>query len=444
MLTQLAQAVEKHKEQILAAQSAIWAQPETGYREEKTAQYLQAAFESLGYTVTTADGIPGFYTVMDTGRPGPEVLVLGELDALLCPEHPHANPQTGAAHCCGHSAQCAALLGIAAALTEPEVADALCGRIRLCAVPAEELIELEYRAALQAAETVRYFTGKREFLYRGYFDGVDMAMMVHTHQGNSMVCDRGAVGCTVKQVVYRGRSAHAGGNPWDGCNALYAATQGLSAVNAIRETFREEELIRVHPIITQGGTAVNAIPDEVAVEAYVRGSSFDAIHEANNRVNRALCGAALSLGAHVEITDTSGYAPLHNDKLWADIARQAAAVLPDIPFSYYDSVGSGSTDMGDLSCVMPVLHAYMPGASGLSHGADYAVDDAEKACVGSAKWQVAMLVLLLQNGAANAKAILQTAKPPFASKAAYFSYLETLSDAGERIAYGDGMATVRC
>ena len=81
-----------------------------------------------------AEDITGFYTVIDTGKPEPEVLVLGELDSLICANHPDADPETGAVHCCGHSAQCAALLGLAAALKEPGILDGLSGRIRLCAV----------------------------------------------------------------------------------------------------------------------------------------------------------------------------------------------------------------------------------------------------------------------------------------------------------------------
>ena len=96
-----------------------------------------------------AGNIPGFYTDVDTGRPGPLVLVMGELDALICRTHPESDPETGAVHCCGHACQVAALLGLAAALKEPGVLEGLCGTIRLMAVPAEELIEVEYREQLR-------------------------------------------------------------------------------------------------------------------------------------------------------------------------------------------------------------------------------------------------------------------------------------------------------
>lgn len=434
-------AVEKYRDLILKTQDFIWAHPETGYRETVTGKYMEDAFEALGYELTRAGDIPGFVTVVDTGRPGPEVLVLGELDSLICPDHPDADKATGAVHCCGHSAQCAALIGVAAALKEPGILDALSGRIRLCAVPAEELIEVEYRARLKKEGRIHYLGGKSEFLYRGLFEGVDIAFMVHTTSGEAYTATRGSVGCMAKRVVFQGVSAHAGGSPWDGCNALYAATLGLNAINAIRETFREPDIIRVHPIITKGGGAVNAIPDEVILESYVRGSNFEAIKQANKKVNRALCGAALSLGANVDIQDNPGYAPLNNSPDMIILAKDAAEVL-GLPFVQSDRIGSGSTDMGELSTLWPVVHPYAPGATGLSHGADYRITDPDNACVGSAKWQMAMLVLLLQDGAARAKQIKSDFKPLFESKEAYFAYIDAFAADGCRITYSEDQTAV--
>lgn len=443
MVDKITAAVEKNRQLILDAQNYIWANPETGYREVKTSKYLEEVFECLGYELIKPGDIPGFYTVIDTGRPGPEILIMGELDSLICPEHPESDPATGAVHCCGHSAQCAGLVGIAAALKEPGMLDDLCGRIRLCAVPAEELIEIEYRSGLIKEGIIHYMGGKPEFLYRGYFDSVDIAFMVHTTGGTSFAARGGSVGCLAKRVVYKGVSAHAGGSPWAGCNALYAATLGLNAINAIRETFKEPDIIRVHPIITKGGGAVNAIPDNVIIESYVRGSNFDAIRNANEKVNRALCGAALSLGANIDIQDTPGYAPLYNSPDMTLVAKDAADAL-NVPFDSNNAIGSGSTDMGDLSCVMPVIHPYAPGATGTSHGSDYRITDPELACVGSAKWQLIMLSLLLENDGARAKQIIADYKPQFASKEEYFEYVDAMASSGDRIVYKeDGSAEVK-
>ena len=378
----LSRAVEKHRKLILDTERYIWSNPETGYREVKTSKYMEDTFEALGYEIHRAGDIPGFYTVLDTGRPGPEVLILGELDSIICPSHPDADPKTGAVHSCGHNAQCAALVGVAATLREEGMLDGLCGRIRLCAVPAEELLEIEYRKGLKAEGRIRYLGGKSEFLSRGYFDGVDIAFMVHT--ASAFCCNIGSVGCIAKHILYKGKASHAGGSPWNGQNALYAANCGMNAANALRETFRDSDLIRFHPIITRGGDMVNAIPEQVEMESYVRGKTYEAIVESNKKINRALVGAALSLGTNIEIIDIPGYAPLRNAKGMIALATEAAALL-DIPFEAHDAYSTGSTDMGDLSTFMPVIHPYAGGAWGNSHGANYKIADPESACVTSAK-----------------------------------------------------------
>lgn len=435
-------AVEKHRQLIIDAQNYIWANPETGYREVKTSKYMEDAFEKLGYEITRADGIPGFYTVIDTGREGPEVLILGELDSLICPEHPDADPETGAVHCCGHSAQAAALLGIAAALKEPHILDDLSGRIRLCAVPAEELIEIEYRAELKKSGKVRYFGGKTEFLYRGYFDGVDIAFMVHTQSGKTFSISKGSIGCMTKKITYKGVSAHAGGSPWNGINALYAANLGLNAINSLRETFREKDLIRVHPIIKNGGAAVNAIPDNVVIESYVRGANFEAIREANLKVNRALIGAALSLGANVDINDAPGYAPLVNSADMIDVAKEAGDLMGEYNCEIEDRIGTGCTDMGDLTQLMPAVHPYAPGATGKSHGSDYYIADPELACVQCARWQLNMLHLLLCDGAKRAKEIIENFTPTFKTKKEYFEMIDSFYCEGDRIEYNEDSAKI--
>ena len=232
----LKNAVKKHTDMILEAERYIWKNPETGFKEVKTSAYLEEKFISLGYEIVRAGDIPGFYTIIDTKRPGPTVLICAELDSIICSEHPECDKETGAVHSCGHNAQCAALLGIAAALKEDGALDKFCGKIQLCAVPAEELLEIEYRCTLREKGVIKYLGGKSEFLHRGYFDGVDIAFMVHT--SSTFTIQKGSVGCLAKHVFYKGVASHAGGSPWNGKNALYAAMGGLNAINSIRETFK--------------------------------------------------------------------------------------------------------------------------------------------------------------------------------------------------------------
>lgn len=437
-MKQINAAVEKHQQLILDTERYVWQNPETGYKEFKTSAYMAETFKKLGYELKMAEGITGFTTVLDTGKPGPNVLVLGELDSIICPDHPESDPETGAVHSCGHHAQCAALVGIAAALKEPGILDKFCGKIMLCAVPAEELLEIEYRSKLKAEGKIKYFGGKTEFVHRGYFDDVDLAFMVHTSSAYEVI--KGGVGCITKRIIYKGVAAHAGGSPWNGHNALYAANCGLNAINAIRETFRESDIIRVHPIITNGGAMVNAIPEKTVLESYVRGNSFEGICKANKKVNQALCGAALSLNTNVEIIDAPGYAPYENHPELMKVAQEAAAMaVPEYTFhNSVNYVSSGSTDMGDLACIMPVVHPYAGGAKGKSHGNDYQIVDPIAACVGSAKMQLAMLLILLSDGAKRAKSIIENYKAPFASKEEYLAFMDSLSKSGDRIEYVDG------
>lgn len=427
--------VEKYRDLMVKAERYIWEHPETGYREVETTAYLKKTFEELGYEVTLADGITGFYTVLDTGKEGPEVLMLAELDSVICHSHKDSNKETGAVHACGHHAQCAALVGIAAALKEESALDGLCGRIRLCAVPAEELLELEYRSELKRQGKIKYFGGKAEFLRRGYFDGVDIAIMVHTAERARI--DGGSVGCIAKNIIYKGKSAHAGGAPWLGVNALYAATCGINAVNAIRETFREPDLIRVHPIMTSGGSMVNAIPEEARIESYIRGASFEAIAKANKKVDRALIGGALSLGANIEIIDIPGYSPFKNDENMRDVAIEAAEIAGIEDLFITRNVITGSTDMGDLSSVMPTVQPYSAGSRGAGHSKDFVIADIDAACVKSAKWQIAMLELLLSDGAKRAKKVIDEFTPIFATNEEFFAYQDSLCTSGDRIAYNE-------
>ena len=260
----------------------------------------------------------------------------------------------------------------------------------------------------------------------------------HTRLWRSLFGDRAVMVNDDKPLLTVGQSGvTVHGSPWNGNNALYAATAGLSAVNSIRETFQEKDIIRVHPIITKGGSMVNAIPGEVTLESYVRGSSFEGIVRENKKVNRAFIGGALSLETNIDITDFPGYAPLKNDKNMMLVAKEACQeMLPDYPFNYNESIGSGSTDMGDLSCVMPVVHPYAAGSIGTSHGADYYVADPVKACVDCAKWQLAMLYTLLKDDAKRAYKIVEEYEAPFTIKE-YVDYMDSLYQTGERITYSE-------
>ena len=434
--------VEKHREKILEVERYIWKHPETGFKEWETTRYLAEIFEAAGYELTMAGDIPGFYTDIDTGRPGPKVLILGEMDALVAPGHPEN--VNGNAHACGHNAQCAALVGTALALKEPGALDGLCGSIRLMAVPAEELIEIEFRNSLREQGIIHYLGGKVEYLYRGYMDGCDIAFMNHATTKTDYIFDcNDSNGCMAKEATYGGVASHAGGSPHLGVNALYAATQGLNAINALRETFQDGEHVRVHPIMTAGGGSVNIIPAEAKISTFVRGATVESMIESNRKVNRALASGALALGATVKISDRPGYAPLLNDAGLLKVAEEVGALLVGKEkVQMHRPWGCGSTDMGDLSCVMRALHPHIAGASGKGHGDDYQITDPETCCVLGAAIQVTLAAALLENDAARAKEVLAGPALRYPNKEAYFEAMDVFMADRELVTYDGDKAIV--
>ena len=439
--------VDSYKEQILAAEEYIWKNPEPGYREYKTNAYLLKIFRDLGYEVTEAEGITGFFATLDTGREGPTLLILAELDSLINRSHPECDPETGAVHSCGHHIQCAAMVGVASALKEEGALDGFSGKIKLCLVPAEEGIEIEYRKSLVEKGIISYTSGKTEFISRGYFEDVDIAFMVHarvaTQPGEKFHLGFGHNGVIRKCSIFKGKASHAGAYPHFGINALNAATTALNTANSLRETFKESDYVRFHSIIKHGGDSVNAVPDNVVVESYVRASSSNALLEVNRKINRALSASAVAFGASVEIHDMPGSEPLHDDLNMREKAREVLSELVgEEGYTVTDLWTASSTDMGDVSAIVPSLHAYACGSAGTMHGKDYCVEDKELSCVENARFQLALVEKLLSNGASVAKEIIDKYVPVFNNLDEYLAHKKRLSLAKNTVSYNDDGSVV--
>ncbi|MBI4610916.1 MAG: amidohydrolase [Candidatus Rokubacteria bacterium] len=411
----LHEAIDRRADHIVAIGERVRRHPELGFKEVRTAALVAETFQGLGLAPRTSLALTGVRAELQgLAGAGPTFALLGELDALRVAGHPDADPDTGAVHACGHNAQIAGLLGAAMALVDAKAMEHLAGRVAFFAVPAEEGGDFEWRLAQARAGKIEFLGGKSELLRLGQFDDVDLAMMIHTtprEEDGKASLPSSNNGRLSKVVRYVGRAAHAGSAPWRGVNALYAAQIGLAAINALRETFRDEDTIRVHPILTHGGSQVNVIPGEVRIETYVRGRTLEAMLDANAKVDRALRAGALALGARVEIETLPGYLPLHCDPTLARYFEANAVAL--LGEGHYREVAhrTGSTDMGDLSHVMPVLHPYMGGARGTGHGPDYAIVDKPLAYVAPAKALASMVVDLLWDGAAGAREVVANAKP---------------------------------
>src|SRR5499433_293611 len=414
-------AIEANAERIVALGERIRRQPELGFKEVRTAALVADVFRELGLGPKTGLAMTGVRAEA-SGRAGegPTFALIGELDGLRVTGHPEADAATGAAHACGHNAQVAGMLGAAIGLTAAKAMEHLAGRVAFFAVPAEEGGDLEWRLEQVRAGRLEFLGGKCELLRLGHLDDVDLAMMIHTTprpEDGAVALPQSNNGRFGKTARFIGKASHAGGAPHAGVNALYAAHIALMGINAIRETFRDEDTVRVHPILTHGGSQVNVIPAEARLETYVRGRTLDAVLDANRKVDRALRAGALALGATVEIDTLPGYLPLDCDATMARYFKDNAVAL--VGESEYRELGhrTGSTDMGDLSQIMPVLHPYMGGARGTGHAADFEIADAELAYVAPAKALAMMVVDMLADGAAGAREVLAKARPRLSREA---------------------------
>jgi amidohydrolase len=438
--------VDEYKDLILKTERHIWNNPEVGYKEFKTNEYMITEFEKMGYEVTRADGITGFYTVIDTGRVGPTVLVIAELDSLINFKHPECDKTTGAIHNCGHHAQCAAMLGVAGALTNKDILDKLSGKIKLCCVPAEEGIEISYRQELVKKGLIEFTSGKPEFIRRGIFDDVDVAFMVHTSPAEDckFKLTAGHNGVIRKRTVVKGVSSHAGEHPHKGINALNAANLILLAINSLRETFQEKDYVRIHSIITKGGDAVNAVPDEIVIESYVRAANSIEHKKVNDRVNLTISACAAALGATVRITDMAGSEPLREDPNLANLAIEVVEENYGKENLVVDTKWhASSSDMGDISSLFPSIHAYACGARGKSHGIDYQIVDPVNACVYSAKFQVGLIIKLLENNALNAKKVIENFTPVFKDTKEYLKHKRSINMDKDTVKFNeDGTVTI--
>ena len=409
------QSIEENRDRIIGVGEAIMDDPELGFKEHRTAEKVQEVFSDLGLEFDSGLGLTGVKAVLRGGRPGPTVALMGELDALQVPGHPRANPDTQAAHACGHNAQIAGLMGAAVGLRTSGIAQELAGYIVFLAVPAEEYVEIDYRLGLVREGKTSFLCGKQELIKLGHFDDVDMAVMIHTkspaREDGTHGVGISSNGFLAKTVTFRGVAAHAGGAPEQGVNALYAAQLALAGINSHRETFRDEDCVRVHPIITKGGDLVNVIPSEVRLETYVRAKTAEAIRDAASRVDACLKGAAMAMRCRVEIDTVPGNLPLNNDPNLRDLFRRNAATLFEED-GYRDYPhGGGSTDAGDLSQLMPVLHPVMAGAHGEPHSVDWHIADTANGYVSPAKTLAMMAVDLLADDAGTGRQVLEDFTP---------------------------------
>jgi amidohydrolase len=317
--------VDRRAGVLLDASHSIHARPELGFEEHHAHDLLTSILAEAGldtergaYDVATA-----FRATAGTGD-GPTVAILCEYDAL---------PEIG--HACGHNI--IATAGLGAALAAASVTEATGGRLVVLGTPAEE-----------------GGGGKIVMARRGAFKGVDAALMVHPADVDLLAMSTIAV--QQLEAVYEGKAAHASAFPWEGRNALDAAVLGYLGVAALRQHIRPTE--RVHGVFTKGGDKPNIVPKEAVTYWFVRSDTLASLDVLKPRVLASLEAGALATGCTMHHEwDDHPYADVRdNAALQAAFAANAAAVGRDLVPPDRDHEVVGSTDMGNVSYLVPSIH----------------------------------------------------------------------------------------
>ena len=412
--------LDAHAEERIQAGETLLRMPELAYCEHRTSDFVGRHFAKLGLAEKTGLAITGRRADVDTGRPGPRVAILGELDALIVPQHPFAD-------------------ATAEVLTRPEVLSQLSGSLAFIATPSEECQNQPYIASLIEAGKLQLFGGKSELIAEGVFDDIDVAMMLHA--GGANYTPSGFNGFVMKRLVFHGKSAHAGANPDKGVNAISMMRKGVNAISmmrsaltlmdAQRDTFRDEAHVRLHGYIPEGGEAVNVVPDRAVFTLQVRAASPEAIQDASDKVDRCVKAVAIAFGGETEVQNIFGFMPLiAYDELDDLHQRNVQAIAPGAPFTrgiYRPS----STDMGDVSMIIPSLHGYFRGFAGTAHTDDFLAVDPQQAYVDSAK-MLAMDAIDLLWGDASCGRKIAALKCPMDKKA----YLEKMRGFSSTLTFG--------
>jgi amidohydrolase len=327
--TRALDAIDEHRDGLIELSLRIHATPELGYQERQASTWLATFLEGAGFQVERGyGGLETAYRAEAAGsRDGPTVAILSEYDAL---------PDIG--HACGHNL--IAIMGVAAAIGVRAALDGLPGRLAAIGTPAEE-----------------GGGGKVAILRAGGFDDVDVAMMVHP--SSRTLAARTSLASNRVDVEFQGKAAHAAAQPDRGINALDGIIQTFNAVNAMRQQLRPDA--RVHGIVTSGGSAANIIPEYAASKWSVRALDRVYQQEVLRRFIACAEGAAKATGTTVKITvhENAGY---ENMIASTPLAERWAAHLADLGVPVMSTAPDermGSTDMGNVSQMVPSIHPYI-------------------------------------------------------------------------------------
>ncbi|MBR2802035.1 MAG: amidohydrolase [Erysipelotrichaceae bacterium] len=395
MKDDLCRTIDRYKEDLLKLNEELFRHPELGFKEFKTRELLKTFLRDHDLPEGEDCALSGF--TLSLGGGYPHIGIIAELDAIPTRGHPFADPETTAAHACGHSTQQVIALGALLALKEEE----LPGKVTLFFTPAEEFTDLDYRKELRSKGKIKYLSGKQNMLEEGIFDDCDCLIHFHAMGASDYRFSVGSVlsGFVHKKITFHGKAAHAAVLPHMGINALHEFTLFLSGVNMLRETFREEDVVRLHGIVTDGGNTVNSIPDKVVYECYVRSVNAEALQKISAEVDRMAEHCAAAFGGSCEIEETPGYLPLHQSPELNEVVEANILSFANPSEILHGEISPAAGDVGDVCMFKPVVQYGYNGFSGRIHGADLCISDPLEACITPAKITAAIVYDLLHDPA---------------------------------------------
>jgi amidohydrolase len=408
------------RDDILGLAGRLEGRPEGGFQEFQTMKELVARIEALGLSAEVGLARTGVRATVGP-RGAPEIVLLADMDAL-----PTRGAADGIMHSCGHHAQMTAMMAVFEALCARGVPEEWGFRVSFVGAPAEEYTQLDFRRELRAKGEIKYLSGKQELIRLGVFDDVACVLKYHSmadSPARAATVNGTLNGFLAKQARFIGKAAHSGAAPDQGINALNAASIALMAIHAQRETFRDDDHIRVHPILKESGITVNTVPDRALIETYVRGATIEAIRNAAAKVDRAIAAGALATGAALELSTTPGYQPfLPSPELGELLAKSASRFIPMNSIDLHDH-SYASDDIGDVATLVPACQLGFSGFSGTIHGADFRACDPDRAYILPARILADLVLELGANHGEKAKKI-RKAFAPALQKSAYLAYLD--------------------
>lgn len=415
------------KNEMINLGENIFENPELGFKEFETNKLICKIFDKYDISYKNDIAITGIKATLDSGKEGPHVGLLCEIDSVPSTDHKYLGKKDQCAHSCGHYAQIGIILGAFIALKESNIINELGGKISFIATPAEEYCDFNYRENLIEENKISYMSGKQEMVRLNAFNDIDLIISCHSMPPNDKYyteINSSLNGFLGKKITFKGISSHAGLNPWDGVNALNAANVALNAIAYLRETFKEEDTVRVHYVISEGGASVNSVPEKVVLDMYIRAKTLDAIMDVDAKVNRAIKGGALALGAQVKISNTGGYLPLTQDENLTELLKQNMLKFMDEDKILKNCHSFASGDIGDLSYIMPTVQIGVSGFAGRIHGNDFRTEDKYLAYELPMKYITSSVIDLLKDNGAKTKEILSN----YEQKLKFDQYIGLLND----------------